>query len=192
MRAKLFSFIAVSSMFFLLSLAGCSTTQKTAGEGLSSVVAQSVVRIAGLRAMHDADLSALKGKSTHVDLTGFIDDKNKSYLESLIKSKVEAAGGRITDGKAAMTLEVLVNSPGNDMGAASKVPLITRSERTGGTIDLDLTIRRSGGAKVKTEHVHGESKYEQTAILGIEGQGKYFVKGSGGEYTEVPNPSTYE
>ncbi|MBI5634641.1 MAG: hypothetical protein HZA15_14320 [Nitrospirae bacterium] len=171
--------------------AGCSSTQKTGGAGLQSVVTQNVVRIAGVKAMQGANLSPVKGKLLSIKLTGFIDAANQGFIENLVRSRVEDAGGRlVAQDKAAIILEVVVNSAGNDFGT-SRVPVISRSERTEGTVDMDLVIRNAAdGEKLSSQHVVGEAKYEQTAVLGIEGMGNYYVKEKG-SFTEVPNPSNY-
>lgn len=183
-------------VLFSLCLAGgfgCSSTQKTGGEGLVSVVAQNVVRIAGIRAMQSADLSAVKGKAAFVKLTGFVDDRNKNFLENLVRSKIEDSGARlVSEDKAAVTVEVVVNSAGNDRGA-SKVPLLTSSERTEGSVDMELIIRNTAdGARLSSQNVSGLAKYEQSSVLGIEGSGVYYVKDAKGDFKEVPNPAAYK
>jgi len=179
-------------LLVLLSTAvGCSTTQKTGGVGLVSVVAQNVVRVAGIRAMQDADFTATKGKLSHVKLTGFVDEQNRGFIDNLVRTKVEDAGARlVSEDKAQVLVQVTVNSAGNDSGGSSRV--VASSKRTEGIVDLDLILRDSrDGTKVSTQHVRGEAKYEQSSVMGFQGTGKYFVKERTGEFVEVPNPTNY-
>ena len=184
--------LILMSLCFAFSF-GCSTTQKTGGEGMVSVIAHNVVRIAGIKAMQTVDLSSVKGKATFVKLTGFVDDRNRSFLENLVRSKSEEAGARlVSEDKAALTIEVVVNSAGNDRGA-SAVPLITSAERTEGTVNIDLIIRStSDGTKISTQNAFGQAEYEQRSVLGVSGSGTYYVKDAAGAFKEVPNPALYK
>lgn len=180
-------------MLLIIGLIGCSSTQKTGGSGLVSVVAQNVVRIAGVKAIKNADLSPLNGNATYVKLTGFIDTQNRGFIDHLARSRAEEAGGRlVAENKAQFILEIIVNSAGNDQGR-SRVPVISRSERTEGVVDLDIIIRNiADGTRVSTQNVRGEAKYQQTSVIGIQGDGVYYVKNSQGKFIEVPNPASYK
>lgn len=184
--------LVLASAVFALSLVGCASTQKTGGAGLSSVVAQNVVRVAGERAMQEADLSAVKGKMTFIRLTGFVDDRNKGFLDNLVRSRAEDAGARlVSEDKANVIMEVVINSAGNDWGD-SKVPLLSHSERTEGAVDLDIIMRNpADGTKISTQHVRGDAKYEQSTVIGITGSGGYFVKDKKGQFVEVESPTSY-
>jgi hypothetical protein len=192
MKTKMILVVIFCFVMSLQMIVGCSTTQKTGGAGLVSVVAQNVVRIAGVKAIKEADVSSLSGKATYVKLTGFIDDQNRGFIDHLARSRAEDAGARlVSEDKAQLMLEVVVNSAGNDRGG-SRIPVISRSERTEGTVDLDIIIRNTtDGTKILTQNVRGEAKYEQTSVIGIQGSGTYYVKNSKGKYVEVPNPTSY-
>ncbi len=176
----------------LFVLPSCASTQKTAGHGMASVVAQNVVRIAGVKAMTKADLSKLKGQKTYVKTTGFVDASNENFIENLVRSKAEEAGALLVrEDNADLILEAVVNNAGNDQGR-SKVPLVMRSERTEGSVDLNLIIRNvENGSRLSAQHVRGEAKYQQSTVVGFQGSGEYYVKGSDGRFTLVENPSAY-
>ncbi len=192
MKSKLILAVIVCLGMSMQMLLGCSTTQKTGGAGLVSVVAQNVVRIAGVKAIDSADLSSLDGMTTFVKLSGFVDDQNRGFIDHLAHSRAENAGARlVSEDKAQRMLEVVVNSAGNDRGG-SRVPVISRSERTEGAVDLDIIVRdTSDGTKIANQHVRGEAKYQQTTVVGLQGSGTYYVKNDNGKYVEVPNPTSY-
>ena len=107
----LFVFLAATTF------TGCSSKQKTADQGMISVVAQNVVRIAGVKAMKNANLSSVKGKKIYVRTTGFADDFNKGFIENLVRTKVEDSGALLVkESSADLVVEAAVNSAGNDQG----------------------------------------------------------------------------
>jgi len=173
-------------------LVACSTTQKTGGEGLTSVVAQNVVRIACLRALQDADMSALQAKTVEVKLSGFTDDRNKGILELLFRSRAEAAGARLVpEGKGEVQMEIATMNAGNDAGGSS-IPILSRSERTEGTVDVQMSLRElATGNVLVTQQLVGHAKYQQNTVIGFQGAGKYYVQNKGGKFEVVPDPSTY-
>ena len=185
--------LLITVCIFLASImfSGCSTRQKTMGLGMVSVVAQNVVKIAGVKAMKDADLSPVKGKKTYVMTTGFADDFNRGFIENLVRSKAEDAGALLVKKSSAdLILEVAVNSAGNDL-ASTRIPLITKATRTEGTVDLSLTLRDNNtGQRISKQSIIGHAKYEQGEFIGIQGSGQYYVK-ENGKYVKVDNPSTY-
>lgn len=186
-------FVLISMLIAtLFLLPSCASTQKTGGGGLISVVAQNVVRIAGVQAMKSADLSQLKDKLTYVKTTGFVDERNEKFIDNLVRSKAEVAGARLVrEDKAQLILEAVVNSAGNDQGN-SKVPLVMRSERTEGSVDLDLIVRDvNNGSRLSTQQVRGEAKYQQSTVIGFQGSGAYYVKEANGKFTMVENPSNF-
>lgn len=192
MRTKMTVAVVCCFVVSFLMIFGCSTKQKTAGAGFVSVVAQNVVRISGVKAIKGVDLSPLKDRKTYVKLTGFVDDTNRGFIDHLVRSKAEDAGARlVSEANAQNIVEVVINSAGNDRGG-SRVPVISRSERTEGSVDLDIIIRDViNGTKISTQNVRGEAKYEQTTVIGIQGSGEYYVKNSNGKYIKVPNPEAY-
>jgi len=172
---------------------GCSTTQKTPGGGLTSVVAQNVVRIACVSALRSADLTSLSGKSVELKLTGFSDEKNKGILELLFRSKMEESGARIVAADAAeIQAEVATMSAGNDQGRSS-FPLLSHSERTEGSVDVLLTLRNpKTGEVISSQPLTGAAKYQQTTFIGLQGGGIYYVKTAKGKFEKVPDPTTYK
>lgn len=187
MRRIILSLIAVSIP--VLGTA-CSTTQKTPGGGLTSVVAQNVVRLACVKGLENADMSSLNGQPVELKLTGFVDDSNKGILELMFRSKAEEAGARIVPDNGKLELEVATMTAGNDQGG-SRIPVLTRSERTEGSVDVQMTIRDIvSGQVIHTQPIHGEAKYQQTSVIGFQGDGSYFVK-DGQRFVKVPDPSTY-
>ncbi len=173
-------------------ITGCSTTQKTVGGGLTSAVAQNVVRIACVESLRDVDLTAASGKAVEIKLTGFSDDKNSGILEHLFKTKAEEAGARIVpEGKGDVQLEVATMNAGNDAGQSS-FPIISHSERVEGAVDVQMTIRKlDDGAVLTTQPLSGKAKYEQTTVIGIQGRGQYYVKNKDGKFVKVADPSSY-
>lgn len=191
MKARL---VLVSAVALCCLVTGaCSTTQKTTGEGLTSAVAQNVVRIACVEALRDVDLSCCKGVPVEVKLTGFTDEKNAGILEYMFRSKAEQAGARIVPtGQGTYELEVGTLSAGNDAGGSS-FPLITRSERVEGGVNVQMSVRNiKDGTVLKSEQVQGKAKYEQTAVVGIQGRGHYFVQNSAGKFVRVDDPATFQ
>ena len=80
------------SVCLTASLSACSTTQKTEGSGLLSVVTQNVLTIAGDAAISQADFSPIKGKGIQIEMSGFVEEKNRGFLSNLVSSKAENAG----------------------------------------------------------------------------------------------------
>lgn len=161
-----------------LSLQGCSTTQKTGGEGLLSVVSQNVLRIAGGRVMEDVDFTSVKGRRVAVQLTGFVEDRNRGFLTNLVEVEAESAGAfLVRSGDPEISIEVAVNRAGNDAGKSS-VPILKASRRTEATVDLTFTIRdAASGERLSVQRYMAESKYEQSKWVGIiDGKGAYFVR----------------
>jgi hypothetical protein len=161
-----------------MSLQGCSTTQKTSGEGLLSVVSQNVLRIAGSRVMEDVDFTGVKGRRVAVELTGFVEDRNRGFLTNLVEVEAESAGALLVrSGDPEISIEVAVNRAGNDAGKSS-VPILKASRRTEATVDLTFTIRDAvSGERLSVQRSMAESKYEQSKWVGIiDGKGKYFVR----------------
>lgn len=164
-----------------MSLAACSTTQKTGGEGLLSVVTQNVLTIAGNSAMERADLSLLPGKSVAVELSGFVEERNRGFISNLVSSKAEAARARLVrSGAPDVVLEVVINRAGNDAGS-SNVPILKSARRTEATVDLTLNFRNPvTGERLSQQRVAALSKYEQARWVGlVDGKGAYFVRSTG-------------
>lgn len=193
MKMRFFGYLCtmiIASSFFVLG--GCSTTQKTEGAGMVSAVVQNVVRIAGISAMKTADFSSIKAKKVHVKTTGFADDFNKGFVEHLVRTKVEDSGAFLSsEAEADAIIEAAINNAGNDL-ARSKVPLVSSSERSEGTVNLTITIRDAhSGRRVSSQNCIGYAKYEQGEFLGVPGSGQYFVK-ENGSYVLVPDPTAYK
>lgn len=173
MRQKL-----LIAAFLMASVNACSTTQKTEGSGLLSVVTQNVLTIAGDAAIAQADFSAVKGKGIQIELSGFVEEKNRGFLTNLVSSKAENEGALLVRfGRPALILEVVVNRAGNDAGK-SNVPIIKASRRTEATVDLTLTVRDPvSGQRLSSQRVAALSKYEQAKWVGIvDGKGQYYVR----------------
>lgn len=180
------------ALMLTISAAGCTTTQKTPGAGLRSVVAQNVVRIACVDAFRDADLSMLSGKPVELDLTGFVDDENRGILDLMARSRIEGAGGRVADtGSGELVMELAALAAGNDHGA-SRIPLIRSAERSEGAVDLNMTIRdaRTGNA-LSAQSLQGMAKYEQRRTFGFETKGRYYLRNDDGKFVRVPDPGSY-
>ena len=97
----------VAMIVALITLTGCSSTQKTQGQGMVSVVAQNAVRIAGSEAVSKLDISEVYGKKAHVVVTGFADEFNRGYVLNLLRDAVEDAGGQLeAEGRAELTAMV--------------------------------------------------------------------------------------
>lgn len=171
---------------------GCSTTQKTPGIGLTSAVAQNVVRIACVKALRDADFSSLEGQPVYLKLTGFADESNRGILEHLFTAEAEKCGARIvSEDKAKLELEVATMSAGNDAGRSS-IPIISHSERVEGLVDVQIAVRKCEDRSVLyTQSLHGEAKYQQNTVIGFQGTGHYYVKIAKNKFERVENPATY-
>jgi hypothetical protein len=180
--------LAIASIFIFSS---CSTTQKTEGQGMVSVIAQNVVRIAGAKAVRDLDISEVDGKGSFVDVTGFVDSFNQGFIRNLIRDEVEAAGGRLLErSDAELIVEVAVNSAGNDRGSSGYV--IGGAERTEGGVDLTVTIRDlASGQRLTSQAIRGQAKYQQGTLLGISGSGAYFVMDDN-NWDLVEDPARYK
>tara|TARA_B100000282_G_scaffold276620_1_gene234894 strand:- start:420 stop:1031 length:612 start_codon:yes stop_codon:yes gene_type:complete len=168
------------SILFLLLVSACQSTQKTYGEGLVSVVSQNVVKLAGNSAITQADFSSIKGKKILVELTGFVEERTKGFIDNLVSSNAEKEGARlIRSGDPDILVEVVVNSAGNDQGT-SRIPVINRALRTESVVDLTLIFRDpSTGSRISTQDIRGEAKYEQKRWVGIiDESGKYYIKRS--------------
>lgn len=164
-----------ASFVVILFVSGCSSTQKTAGEGMVSVVAQNVVRIAGSQATKNLDVKEVNGQPVFVEVTGFADDFSKGYVLNLIRDKVEDEGGRlVSQSYAELIVEVAVNAAGNDLGASGYI--VGGSSRSEGTVDLTVTVRNpKSGERLARQQIVGYAKYQQGTFLGITGSGAYFV-----------------
>ncbi|MDA9691560.1 hypothetical protein N9U35_00125 [bacterium] len=168
------------SVLFLLLVSACQSTQKTYGEGLVSVVSQNVVKLAGNSAITQADFSSIKDKKILVELTGFVEERTKGFIDNLVSSNAEKEGARlIRSGDPDILVEVVVNSAGNDQGT-SRIPVINRALRTESVVDLTLIFRDpSTGSRISTQDIRGEAKYEQKRWVGIiDESGKYYIKSS--------------
>ena len=181
----------VLALILFVSLA-CSAVQTTSGGGLTSVIAQNVVRIACVKAMKPIDVKAFSGKKIELKLTGFNDDKNRGILELLLKMKIEQNNGIIVGPEAAeLQAEVAILSAGNDAGASRMI--LVNSDRTLGTVDLILTLRNAKtGVPVFVIPLRGEAKHEQTSILGYQKNGYYYVMNAKGKYEIIPDPKLYQ
>ena len=161
-----------------VTLSACSTTQKTEGSGLLSVVTQNVLTIAGDGALSQADLSPIKGKAIQIEMTGFVEERNRGFLTNLVSAKTEDAGALLVRlGKPDLILEVVVNRAGNDAGKSS-VPVLKTSRRTEAAVDLTLIVRDPiNGQRISTQRVAAQSKYEQSRWVGVfDGSGEYFLR----------------
>ena len=161
-----------------VTLSACSTTQKTEGSGLLSVVTQNVLTIAGDGALSQADLSPIKGKAIQIEMTGFVEERNRGFLTNLVSAKTEDAGALLVRlGKPDFILEVVVNRAGNDAGKSS-VPVLKTSRRTEAAVDLTLIVRDPiNGQRISTQRVAAQSKYEQSRWVGVfDGSGEYFLR----------------
>jgi len=159
---------------------------------MTSVVAQNVVRIAGIKAMKGADFSSLNNKKVYVKLSGFIEDFSASFIKNLVQSSIEKNGALLAQkNDADLILTVVINSSGNDQGT-SRVPIISSSQRCEGTVNLQLITRdAASNKKLHTQNVLGEAKYQETEVLGIQGEGKYYVKANG-KYHKIEDPVNYK
>ena len=181
-----------TGIFAVLITMACTAVQTTTGGGLTSVIAQNVVRIACTKALQQLDEGAFAGKKIELKLTGFNDDKNRGILEFMIRSKIEQYKGTIVNADMAdMQAEVAILSAGNDAGASRMI--VVNSDRTLGAVDLILTLRNAKtGSVVMTSTLRGEAKHEQTSIMGYQKTGKYSVKDAKGDYQLIPDPKLYK
>ena len=168
------------TLFTIFVLTSCQSTQKTTGEGLISVVAQNVLKIAGNQAIENANFSNLNNVSVTVELKGFVEQKTEGFIQNLVSSSAEKSGALlIRNGKPDIIIEAVVNSAGNDQGS-SRVPVINRALRTESVVDLTIIFRNPDtGKRLSTQNIRGEAKYEQKTWVGIiDESGKYYVKTS--------------
>ena len=168
------------TLFTIFVLTSCQSTQKTTGEGLISVVAQNVLKIAGNQAIQNADFSTLNNVPVTVELKGFVEEKTEGFIQNLVSSSAEKSGALlIRSGKPDIVIEAVVNSAGNDQGS-SRVPVINRALRTESVVDLTIIFRDPDtGKRLSTQDIRGEAKYEQKTWVGVINEsGKYYVKTS--------------
>ena len=168
------------TLFTIFVLTSCQSTQKTSGEGLISVVAQNVLKIAGNQAIQNADFSNLNNVPVTVELKGFVEEKTEGFIQNLVSSSAEKSGALlIRSGKPDIVIEAVVNSAGNDQGS-SRVPVINRALRTESVVDLTIIFRDPDtGKRLSTQDIRGEAKYEQKTWVGVINEsGKYYVKTS--------------
>ena len=156
-----------------------------------SVVAQNVVKIAGTRAARDLQLKELKGRKVAIQITGFVDEFNKGFIQTLVGSRVEASGGALVDkANADLNLEVAVNAAGNDRGRMGYV--FGEAERSEGTVDLTIIARNAAdGVRLSNQTIRGYAKYQQGTFLGFTGSGAYFVR-EGDNWVIVEDPARFK
>lgn len=173
-----------------LLLSACSTTEKSSGQGMVSVIAQNVVRIAGSKAIQSLSLEEVNNQKCYVVVTGFADEFNKGYVLNLLRNEVEANGGKlVSKDNANYEVDVSVNAAGNDKGASNYI--VGGAQRTEGSVDLTVTIRGlATGDRITRQTIRGEAKYQQGSIMGITGSGTYFVKNMG-SWDAVDDPATF-
>ena len=162
----------------VLLISACQSTQKTTGEGLISVVAQNVLKLAGDQAIKGANFNSVSGLPVKIELKGFVEQKTKGFIENLVSAKAEKSGALlIRNGEPDIIIETVVNSAGNDRGSSS-IPIINRALRTESVVDLTIILRDANtGERISTQDIRGESKYEQKRWIGIiDESGKYYVK----------------
>ena len=162
----------------VLLISACQSTQKTTGEGLVSVVAQNVLKLAGDQAIKGANFNSVSGLPVKIELKGFVEQKTKGFIENLVSAKAEKSGALIIrNGEPDIIIETVVNSAGNDRGSSS-IPIINRALRTESVVDLTIILRDANtGERLSTQDIRGESKYEQKRWIGIiDESGKYYVK----------------
>ena len=147
------------TLFTIFVLTSCQSTQKTSGEGLISVVAQNVLKIAGNQAIQNADFSNLNNVPVTVELKGFVEEKTEGFIQNLVSSSAEKSGALlIRSGKPDIVIEAVVNSAGNDQGS-SRVPVINRALRTESVVDLTIIFRDPDtGKRLSTQDIRGEAK----------------------------------
>jgi len=179
------------SVVSICLLVACSSTQKTGGQGMVSVIAQNVVRIAGAKAARDLNLSELKGRKTNLAITGFVNDFNRGFISNLINSQIEITGGKLVDGNnSEYIVDVGVNAAGNDNGSSDY--LLGGAERTEGSVDLTVVIRKTNsGERLSSQTIRGYAKYQQSSFLKISGAGAYFYK-QGEEWVIIEDPARFK
>ena len=161
----------------VLLISACQSTQKTTGEGLVSVVAQNVLKLAGDQAIKGANFNSVSGLPVKIELKGFVEQKTKGFIENLVSARAEKSGALlIRNGEPDIIIETVVNSAGNDRGSSS-IPIINRALRTESVVDLTIILRDANtGERLSTQDIRGESKYEQKRWIGIiDESGKYYV-----------------
>lgn len=182
---------AVATVIFSISMVACSSTQKTMGQGMTSVVAQNVVRIAAVQGLKTLSLKQVENEKVKMRLTGFVDDRNQGIIDLLFANRIEEAGGNLVpnDTERVFELEVAVLSAGNDSGSSRG--FFVDSERSEGVVDLQVTLRNTNGDVMLRERVFGEAKYEQTEFIIGRDRGRYKVREANGKWKDVPDPSVF-
>ena len=182
--------LSLALLVLVFGLSGCSSTQKTQGQGMVSVVAQNAVRIAGAEAVSKLEISEVYGKKSSVVVTGFADEFSRGYVLNLIRDAVEDAGGELqAEANAELVVQVAVNAAGNDLGGSDYI--IGGSQRSEGSINLTITVRDAAtGSRVSRQQIEGYAKYQQGSFLGITGSGAYFVL-RGEQWILVSDPAYY-
>lgn len=61
----------------MLVISACQSTQKTTGEGLVSVVAQNVLKLAGDQAIKGANFNTVRGLPVKIELKGFVEKEQR-------------------------------------------------------------------------------------------------------------------
>lgn len=173
-----------------MTLVGCSSTQKTEGQGMVSVIAQNVVRIAGTKAVSNLNINEVKNKKINIKVTGFADKFSEGYIQNLIGDVVEKNGGKlVSEQYAQLSVDVAVNAAGNDVGHSSYI--LGGSSRSEGTVDLTVTVRDvTSGDRLSRQQIVGHAKYSQGSFLGISGSGAFFVL-NGSEWVIIKDPTYY-
>ena len=138
------------------ALTACQSTQKTPGEGLISVVAQNVLKLAGEQAIKRVNFSAVSNKPVKVELKGFVEEKTQGFIENLVSSNAETNGALlIRNGEPEIIIETVVNSAGNDQGSSS-IPILNRALRTESVVDLTIIFRdANSGKRISTQNIRG-------------------------------------
>ena len=192
-QTTLFSNLKICLFLAILTIisACANSVQKTGGQGLVSVIAQNVVRIAGAKAVRDLDLNEIKGQKTNLQIIGFVNDSNKGFVTNLIGNQVEASGGKLVDASNAdYFVEVAVNVAGNDNGSSDY--FVGGAERTEGSVDLTVVVRSAkSGDRISSQTIRGYAKYQQGTFLKIQGNGAYFYK-QGEEWVMIPDPAKFK
>lgn len=174
-------------LFLLVSfvMAGCSTTEKVGGEGMTSAVAQNLLRIAAVRALEDANWSPYEGQTVYLHFSGARDARNEPVLRGLVEDRLEQNGARVVsdDELAEIDLEVRILIAGTDRGS-SRVPVLRRSERNESIVDLEFRGRRNED-RMALQSLYAMSKYEQSVTLGFQGRGAYFVRGRDDSFRRI-------
>ena len=173
----------------LLSL-GCSTTQKTAGTGGYSAVAQNVVRIALVEASKNLDFSPYAGQSISCQIIGFADENMRPYFQYFFESKLEDAGCSLGGAESDLKLQVVVHSAGNDVGYSSII--IQGRSRSEGKVNMSIILRDKNNQKLMDEDISGESKFESRVTLGVAARdGAYYVNKDGEKWIKIGDPNDF-